>query len=227
MLELIDHWRSLEQRSIDASNKRLATFRARGQLSPRERLEHLLDPGMPFIQLHSMANFCVEDSNRETSVPGASVIVGIGFVEGVRCMIWVDDSGISAGAATETTGLVSTSILEICMRQKLPLIHLVESAGANLLKYQVELWSRFGNVFRELARLSAAGIPTMVVFTAVQLRVGLTCQGCPTTLSASRITAWCTGRCPLVKRLLERRRMTVNWRYRDARSGVWCGRVSG
>ena len=163
MLELIDHWRSLEQRSIDASNKRLATFRARGQLSPRERLEHLLDPGMPFIQLHSMANFCVEDSNRETSVPGASVIVGIGFVEGVRCMIWVDDSGISAGAATETTGLVSTSILEICMRQKLPLIHLVESAGANLLKYQVELWSRFGNVFRELARLSAAGIPTMVV----------------------------------------------------------------
>ena len=163
MLELIDHWRSLEQRSIDASNKRLATFRARGQLSPRERLEHLLDPGMPFIQLHSMANFCVEDSDRETSVPGASVIVGIGFVEGVRCMIWVDDSGISAGAATETTGLVSTSILEICMRQKLPLIHLVESAGANLLKYQVELWSRFGNVFRELARLSAAGIPTMVV----------------------------------------------------------------
>ena len=163
MLELIDHWRSLEQRSIDASNKRLSTFRARGQLSPRERLEHLLDPGMPFIQLHSMANFCVEDSNRETSVPGASVIVGIGFVEGVRCMIWVDDSGISAGAATETTGLVSTSILEICMRQKLPLIHLVESAGANLLKYQVELWSRFGNVFRELARLSAAGIPTMVV----------------------------------------------------------------
>ena len=163
MLELIDHWRSLEQRSIDASNKRLPTFRARGQLSPRERLEHLLDPGMPFIQLHSMANFCVEDSNRETSVPGASVIVGIGFVEGVRCMIWVDDSGISAGAATETTGLVSTSILEICMRQKLPLIHLVESAGANLLKYQVELWSRFGNVFRELARLSAAGIPTMVV----------------------------------------------------------------
>ena len=62
-------------------------------------------------------------------------------------MIWVDDSGISAGAATESTGFVSTSILEMCMRQKLPVIHLVESAGANLLKYKVELWSRFGNVF--------------------------------------------------------------------------------
>ena len=163
MFELIDHWRSLEQRTIDASNKRLKTFRARGQLSPRERLERLLDPGMPFLQMHSMANYCVENPDRETSVPGASVIVGVGFVEGVRCMIWVDDSGISAGAATESTGFVSTSILEMCMRQKLPVIHLVESAGANLLKYKVELWSRFGNVFRDLARLSAAGIPTMVV----------------------------------------------------------------
>ena len=163
MFELIDHWRSLEQRTIDASNMRLKTFRSRGQLSPRERLERLLDPGMPFLQMHSMANYCVENSDRETSVPGASVIVGVGFVEGVRCMIWVDDSGISAGAATESTGFVSTSILEMCMRQKLPVIHLVESAGANLLKYKVELWSRFGNVFRDLARLSAAGIPTMVV----------------------------------------------------------------
>ena len=163
MFELIDHWRSLEQRTIDASNKRLKTFRARGQLSPRERLERLLDPGMPFLQMHSMANYCVENPDRETSVPGASVIVGVGFVEGVRCMIMVDDSGISAGAATESTGFVSTSILEMCMRQKLPVIHLVESAGANLLKYKVELWSRFGNVFRDLARLSAAGIPTMVV----------------------------------------------------------------
>ena len=163
MFELIDHWRGLEQRTIDASNKRLKTFKARGQLSPRERLERLLDPGMPFLQMHSMANYCVENPDRETSVPGASVIVGVGFVEGVRCMIWVDDSGISAGAATESTGFVSTSILEMCMRQKLPVIHLVESAGANLLKYKVELWSRFGNVFRDLARLSAAGIPTMVV----------------------------------------------------------------
>ena len=163
MVALINHWRDLEQRTIDTSNKRLKTFRARGQLSPRERLERLLDPGMPFLQMHSMANFCVENPDQETSVPGASVIVGVGFVEGVRCMIWVDDSGISAGAATESTGFVSTSILEMCMRQKLPVIHLVESAGANLLKYKVELWSRFGNVFRDLARLSAAGIPTMVV----------------------------------------------------------------
>ena len=63
MFELIEHWRSLEQRTIDASNKRLKTFRARGQLSPRESLERLLDPGMPFLQMHSMANYCVENPN--------------------------------------------------------------------------------------------------------------------------------------------------------------------
>ena len=66
MFELIDHWRGLEQRTIDASNKRLKTFKARGQLSPRERLERLLDPGMPFLQMHSMANYCVENPDRET-----------------------------------------------------------------------------------------------------------------------------------------------------------------
>ena len=163
MLGFVEQLRVYEQRTRDASNRRLATFRARGQLSPQERLEGLLDPGMPFLQLHSMANFRVEESNEELSIPGASVIVGIGFVSGVRCMIWVDDSGIAAGAATESTLAVSTSLLKVCFRQKLPLVHLVESAGANLLKYKVELWSHFGGVFRDLARLSAAGLPTMVV----------------------------------------------------------------
>ena len=116
---------------------------------------------MPFLQMHSM-NYCVENPDRETSVPGASVIVGVGFVEGVRCMIWVM-TRVFRRAPRPIDRFVSTSILEMCMRQKLPVIHLVEFAGANLLKYKVELWSRFGNVFRDLARLSAAGIPTMVV----------------------------------------------------------------
>ena len=92
-----------------------------------------------------MANYCVENPDRETSVPGASVIVGVGFVEGVRCMIWVDDSGILR---------CSYRIHWLCIdlhfgdvhAPKAAVIHLVESAGANLLKYKVELWSRFGNV---------------------------------------------------------------------------------
>lgn len=163
MLSFVDQLRGYEQRSIDASNKRLATYEKRGQIPPHERLQRLLDPGMPFLRLHSMANFLVENPDRETCIPGASVILGIGFVAGTRCLIWVDDSGIAAGAATPKTVDVALSIQNICMRQKLPLIHLVESAGANLLTYQVQLWSTFGAVFRNLARMSAMGLPTMVV----------------------------------------------------------------
>ncbi len=163
MLTFVDRLRELEQRTVTASSKRNPTFDKRGQIPPHQRVVRLLDPGMPFLRLHSMANYCLEDENPETSIPGASMVVGIGFVSGVRCMIWADDSGIAAGAATEATVDVALSIQDICLRQKLPLIHLVESAGANLLKYKVELWSNFGAVFRNLARMSAAGLPTMVV----------------------------------------------------------------
>ena len=117
MLGFVDQLRQYEQRTEEASNRRLKTFRARGQLTPRERLDTLIDPGMPFLQLHSMANFRVEESDSELSVPGASVIVGIGFVSGIRCMVWVDDSGIAAGAATDSTLNVTRSLLKICLRQ--------------------------------------------------------------------------------------------------------------
>ena len=163
MLEFVERLRSLEARAQEASARRRATFEKRGQLLPSDRLSRLLDPGMPFLRLHTLANFGVDESNQETSIPGASLIVGIGFVGGVRCMIWVDDSGISAGAMTTKSGDVALSLQSICKRQKLPLIHLVESAGANLLQYKVELWSKFGAIFRNLAQMSAMGLPTLVV----------------------------------------------------------------
>ena len=163
MLEFVERLRSLEGRAQEASARRRATFEKRGQLLPTDRLGRLLDPGMPFLRLHTLANFGVDEPNQETSIPGASLIVGIGFVGGVRCMIWVDDSGISAGAMTTKSGDVALSLQSICKRQKLPLIHLVESAGANLLQYKVELWSKFGAIFRNLAQMSAMGLPTLVV----------------------------------------------------------------
>ena len=163
MLEFVERLRSLEGRAQEASARRRATFEKRGQLLPTDRLNRLLDPGMPFLRLHTLANFGVDEPNQEASIPGASLIVGIGFVGGVRCMIWVDDSGISAGAMTTKSGDVALSLQSICKRQKLPLIHLVESAGANLLQYKVELWSKFGAIFRNLAQMSAMGLPTLVV----------------------------------------------------------------
>jgi len=163
MLGLIGELRKLEQRAAAASNRRAATFEARGQLPPRERLARLLDPGMPFLRLHTLSNYLLEDENPETSVPGGSAILGIGFVRGVRCMIWADDSGIRAGAATRGGWLAALNAQEMAIRLKLPFVHLVESAGANLMEYQVELWAEGGKLFRNLARLSAAGIPTVVV----------------------------------------------------------------
>ena len=163
MLALVAELRRLEARAETVSNKRLPVFEKRGQLSPRERVRRLLDPGMPFLSLFTMANYLLDDPDPDTSVPGGSNILGIGFVSGTRCMIWADDSGIRAGAATTGGWRSLEMVQEIALKQKLPLIHLVESAGANLVEYEIELWANGGKLFRNLARMSAAGVPTLVV----------------------------------------------------------------
>ncbi|NBR51451.1 MAG: acyl-CoA carboxylase subunit beta, partial [Alphaproteobacteria bacterium] len=162
-LEKIAHLRMLEARAEAASEKRRPRFEERGQLTPRDRLAQLLDPGMPYLPLYNMASYCVDDPDRETSIPGGSVLAGIGYVSGVRCMVCVDDSGINAGAATEMGFRKNVEAMRMAMANKLPFIHLVESAGANLMKYKVELWAHGGKVFASLAHLSAAGLPTMTV----------------------------------------------------------------
>jgi len=163
MLALVAQLRQLEKRTVDLSNKRRPVFEERGQIPPHDRLARLLDPGLPFLQLHSLANYLVEDENPETSVPGANVIAGIGYIKGVRCLVWIDDSGIRAGSYTQTTNAMVLSIQEIAKRQKLPVIHLVESAGADLMRFTVENWILAGSMFRNLAQLSAAGIPIITV----------------------------------------------------------------
>jgi geranyl-CoA carboxylase beta subunit len=163
MLDLVKRLRELEDRAEQLSERRRPRFEERGQLTPRERLARLLDPGMPFLALHTVANYLVEDPNPATSIPGASIIVGIGFVSGVRCAIWVDDSGIRAGAVSLSTLPVTLGFLDLAKRHKLPLVHLVESAGANLINYAVEGWARGGGLFYRLAQMSAAGIPTITV----------------------------------------------------------------
>ena len=163
MLGLVAQLDALTERSASLSEKRRPRFEERGQLTPRERLARLLDPGMPFVELFALAGFLVEDRDPATSVPGATAICGIGFVSGVRCMILVDDSGINAGAATDMTLEKAIRSLDMALALRLPYVHLVESAGANLLRYTVELWANGGGIYYRLARLSAAGIPTVTV----------------------------------------------------------------
>lgn len=165
MLELIDGIRALELRAVHASEKSAARFAKRGQILPRERLARLLDPGTPFLELLNLAGYCsIENPDPATSIPGASLIAGIGFVSGVRTMIVVNDCGISAGAMLHFTGRKMMRCQEIALENKLPYIQLVESAGGNLRSsYRVERFVVGGGMFRNLARLSAAGLPVIAV----------------------------------------------------------------
>src|SRR5690242_5205991 len=163
MLTLIARMRALEDRTRMASAAAKERFHKRGQLLPRERVALVLDPGSPFIELSTLAGYMFDVSDPDKSVPGGGVIAGIGFVSGIRCMISANDAGIDAGAL-QPYGLDKTlRVQELALENKLPYVQLVESAGANLLRYWVEDFIRGGNIFRNLARLSVAGLPVMTV----------------------------------------------------------------
>ncbi len=163
MLALVDKLTELNGRGAIRSESRRPRFDARGQLTPRERLSRLLDPGMPFLTIANLSGYLFDSDDETKTLPGGNAIVGIGFISGVRCVIAVNDSGIEAGALTAPTGYRIVRGEEIALKQKLPFVHLVESAGANLMKYSVEGFLRGGTFFANLARLSAAGIPVITV----------------------------------------------------------------
>src|SRR3954464_7245735 len=163
MLALITRMRALEDRTRAASAAARDRFHKRGQLLPRERVALVLDPGSPFIELSTLAGYMFDVPDAEKSVPGGGLVAGIGFVSGIRCMVSANDSGIDAGAL-QPFGLDKTlRVQELALENKLPYVQLVESAGANLLRYRVEDFVRGGNIFRNLARLSAAGLPVVTV----------------------------------------------------------------
>src|SRR6202008_1940191 len=163
MLALIARMRGVEERPRAASAAAKDRFHKRGQLLPRERVALVLDPGSPFIELSTLAGYMFDVADADKSVPGGGVIAGIGFVSGIRCMVSANDAGIDAGAL-QPYGLDKTlRVQELALENKLPYLQLVESAGANLLRYRVEDFVRGGNIFRNLARLSAAGLPVLTI----------------------------------------------------------------
>jgi len=163
MLARLAELRALEDRAAQASARSKPVFDKRGQLLPRERVGLLLDPGAPYLPLCSLAGYCQDHKDPARSVPGGGMLAGIGFVGGVRCMVVASDSGIDAGAI-QARGLEKIlRVQELALENRLPFVHLVESAGANLMKYQVEGFVLGGGLFRNLARLSAAGLPVITV----------------------------------------------------------------
>jgi geranyl-CoA carboxylase beta subunit len=163
MRERIGLLRDLEARAAQASALSRPVFVKRGQLLPRERIALLLDPGAPFLPLCTLAGYLQDTPDAARSVPGGGMLAGIGFISGVRCMVVASDSGIEAGAI-QPRGLEKIlRVQDMALQNRLPFIHLVESAGANLMKYQVQGFVLGGALFRNLARHSAAGLPVITV----------------------------------------------------------------
>lgn len=126
----------------------------RGKLLARERVELLVDEDSPFLELSPLAAW-------GTDFPvGASVVTGIGRIEGVECVIVANDPTVRGGASNPYTLRKSLRANDIALQNRLPLVSLVESGGADL-PTQSEIFIPGGRAFRDLTRLSAAGIPTI------------------------------------------------------------------
>lgn len=162
MLAFVEGFRALEARVRETSASKAAKFQKRGQLLPRERVARLLDRGSPFLELSTLAGYKMHDDDGKRNIAGGGNIIGIGFVEGRRCLVTCSDSAIKGGAISPMGLKKSLRAQEIALQNKLPCVNLVESAGANLL-YQSELFVDGGRVFANLARLSAAGVPQLTV----------------------------------------------------------------
>ncbi|NUW43985.1 acyl-CoA carboxylase subunit beta [Nonomuraea rhodomycinica] len=130
--------------------------RARGKLLARERIELLLDPDSPFLELSPLAAW-----GSDFHV-GASVVTGIGVIEGVECVVCASDPTVRGGASNPWTLRKTLRASDIALKNRLPYVNLVESGGADL-PTQKEIFIPGGQVFRDLTRLSAAGIPTIAL----------------------------------------------------------------
>ena len=157
----IDEFRSVEEKVLAKAEQAKEKFRKRGKLLPRERLNLLLDSGSNFLELCSLAGLKMHD-DKDGSSAGGGIIAGIGYVAGARCMIQVNNSAIKGGTISPA-GLDKTlRIQEIARANKLPIVTLAESGGANL-QYATDVFVPGAQAFANQARLSAAGIPQITV----------------------------------------------------------------
>jgi len=162
MAEKLAQVRKLEQQVVDESAGKRDKFEQRGQLLPRERVGRLLDRGSGFLELSPLAGLGMHDDDGRTSVQGGGSIVGIGLVAGKRVVVSASDSALKGGTVSPMGLRKALRAQQVALENKLPLIYLVESGGANLM-YQSEMFVEGGRSFANQARLSAAGIPQIAV----------------------------------------------------------------
>ncbi|HZD67033.1 MAG TPA: carboxyl transferase domain-containing protein [Acidimicrobiales bacterium] len=146
----------LEATIAGGGQRYMARHRQRGKLPVRERLELLVDPDSPFLELSALAAWGTDFA------VGASVLTGIGVISGVECVVIGHDPTVRGGAMNPYSLRKTLRALEIARCNRLPVVNLVESGGADL-PTQAELFVPAGRVFHELTELSGLGIPTLAL----------------------------------------------------------------
>jgi 3-methylcrotonyl-CoA carboxylase beta subunit len=156
--KLVDELKSRMGEAAQGGDERSrARHASRGKLLPRDRVERLVDPGSPFLELSPLAAFGMYDGD----IHAAGIITGIGRVEGRECVIVCNDATIKGGTYYPVTVKKHLRAQEIARENRLPCIYLVDSGGANLPN-QAEIFpdrEHFGRIFYNQATLSALGIP--------------------------------------------------------------------
>ncbi|HEX2582187.1 MAG TPA: carboxyl transferase domain-containing protein [Dongiaceae bacterium] len=162
MQRLLDEWRTRYAQVMTGGGEAArARHVDRGKLLPRERIERLLDPGAPFLELSPFAAMGVY----EEDVPAAGIITGIGRVSGCECVIVANDATVKGGTYYPLTVKKHLRAQEIAAQNRLPCIYLVDSGGANLPNQDEVFPDRdhFGRIFYNQARMSAQAIPQIAV----------------------------------------------------------------
>ena len=150
-------WAKVAEAALGGNEKSRERHTSRGKLLPRERVERLLDPGSPFLEIGQLAANDLYDGE----VPGAGLICGIGRVSGRQCMIVCNDATVKGGTYYPMTVKKHLRAQEIALQNALPCIYLVDSGGANL-PHQDEVFpdrDHFGRIFFNQANMSARRIP--------------------------------------------------------------------
>lgn len=155
---LSDMRRKLENIYEGGGKKSIEKQREKNKLTPRERIDYLLDPDKPFIEIGAFAGY--EMYEEQGGCPAGGTVAGVGYVSGRQCVIVANDQTVKAGAWFPITGKKNLRLQEIAMENYLPIIYLVDSAGV-FLPMQDEIFpdkEHFGRIFRNNARMSGMGI---------------------------------------------------------------------
>ncbi len=161
MQKSIDEFREIEAKVVAKELESKEKFDKREKLLPRERLNRLLDAGTPFLEVMQLAGYKMHD-DKDGSSAGGGLIAGIGYVGGIRSMVVVNNCAIKGGTISPAGLDKSLRLQTIASENKLPLVSLSESGGANL-NYATDIFVQGARAFANQARMSAQGLPQVTV----------------------------------------------------------------